>query len=340
MMEPSSANTLARSLRGFFSEYVPELRGLSRHTLLSYRDTLILLLRFVATSRNTNPVTLELDAISPEAVVSFLSYLEKERHNKASSRNVRLAAIHSFFRYVAMHIPERIEHAQRILAIPFKRTGIQSIDYLESEELRAVLSNIGRTARDGRRDYALLALMFNSGARAQEIVDLCACDLQLESPPQVRLFGKGRKMRTCPLWPQTAQVLKEFISERMLDLRSNAPLFCNHRGERLSRFGIRYILAKYCKLSVGTCPSLSGKRLHPHSMRHTCAIHLLKSGVDVVNIRHWLGHANINTTNRYASADLEMKRKTIAQAEPPKDSLSPPASWRQDASVIEWLASL
>jgi integrase/recombinase XerD len=333
-------NTLARALKGFFIKYLPEARGLSRHTLLSYRDTLTLLLRFVADLRSTTPVTLELDAISPEVVLAFLNHLEEERQNKTSSRNVRLAAIHAFFRYIAINVPESIDQAQRILAIPFKRTVTRPIDYLEYEELQAVLSSIDQTTKDGRRDYALLALMFNSGARAQEIVDLGACDLQLESPKQVKLFGKGRKTRICPLWPQTAQVLKEFASERMLDLRSNAPVFCNHRGERLSRFGIRYILAKYCKLSVNTCASLSGKRLHPHSMRHTCAIYLLRSGVDLVNISHWLGHADVNTTNRYAIADLDMKRKTIAQAGLPNEALVPPARWRQDASVIEWLASL
>jgi integrase/recombinase XerD len=333
-------NTLALALQGFFTKYLPESRGLSRHTLLSYRDTLVLLLRFVAGLRNTTPVTLELDAISPEAVLAFLNHLEEERHNKTSSRNVRLAAIHAFFRYITINMPESIDQAQRILAIPFKRTVTRPIDYLEYEELHAVLSNINRATRDGRRDYALLALMFNSGARAQEIVDLGACDLQLESPRQVKLFGKGRKTRICPLWPQTAQVLKEFVSERMLDLRSNAPVFCNHRGERLSRFGVRYILAKYCKLSVNTCASLSSKRLHPHSMRHTCAIYLLRSGVDLVNISHWLGHADVNTTNRYAVADLEMKRKTIAQAGLPGDAHVPSARWRRDASVIEWLASL
>lgn len=333
-------NTLAPALQGFFTKYLPESRGLSRHTLLSYRDTLVLLLRFVAILRNTTPATLELDAISPEAVLAFLNHLEEERHNKTSSRNVRLAAIHAFFRYITINMPERIDQAQRILAIPFKRTVTRPIDYLEYEELHAVLCNIDRATRDGRRDYALLALMFNSGARAQEIVDLGACDLQLESPKQVKLFGKGRKTRICPLWPQTAQVLKEFVSERMLDLRSNAPVFCNHRGEKLSRFGVRYILAKYCKLSVNTCASLSSKRLHPHSMRHTCAIYLLRSGVDLVNISHWLGHADVNTTNRYAVADLEMKRKAIAQAGLPSDALVPPARWRRDTSVIEWLASL
>jgi site-specific recombinase XerD len=340
MTKAPSTNALGRAVRGFFSEYVPELRGLSRHTLLSYRDTITLLLRYLAASQNSDPATLDLKAISPQAVLAFLNYLEQERHNKTSSRNVRLAAIHAFFRYVAIYTPERIEQAQQILGIPFKRTGTRPIDYLEYEEIRAVLVCVDRTTRQGLRDYALLALLFNTGARVQEVVDLGACDLQLNSPPQVKLFGKGRKTRICPLWPQTAEVLKEYVSERTLDLRSNAPVFCNQRGHRLSRFGIRYILAKYCKKTVGACPSLAGKRLHPHSMRHSCAIHLHKSGVDLASISHWLGHASMNTTNRYATSDLEMKRKAVAQARPPGDSLASPASWHREASVIEWLESL
>lgn len=333
-------NALARAVHSFFGEYVPELRGLSRHTLLSYRDTLALLLRFVAKSRNTDPASLDLESISPESILKFLNYLEQERHNKISSRNVRLAAIHAFFRYVAIHTPERIEQAQRILGIPFKRTGTRPIEYLEYEEISAVLNSIDRTTQVGRRDYALLVLMFNTGARVQEIVDLGVCDLQLDSPSQVKLFGKGHKTRICPLWPQTAMVLKQFISEVHLDLRSNAAVFCNQRGDRLTRFGVRYILAKYCRQASGKCPSLAGKRLHPHSMRHSCAVHLLKSGVDLPSISHWLGHASMNTTNRYATADLEMKRQTIARAGPPAGSLTPPASWRHDASILEWLESL
>jgi site-specific recombinase XerD len=333
-------NALARAVHAFFSEYVPELRGLSRHTLLSYRDTIALLLRFIAKSRNADPSSLDLEAISPELILKFLNYLEQERHNKISSRNVRLAAIHAFFRYVAIHTPERIEQVQRILGIPFKRTGTRTIEYLEYEEISAVLESIDRNDHVGRRDYALLALMFNTGARVQEIVDLGVCDLQLDAPFQVKLLGKGRKTRICPLWPQTALVLKQFISESHVDLRSNAAVFRNQRGDRLTRFGIRYILTKYCKQAAGQCPSLVGKRLHPHSMRHSCAIHLLKSGVDLPSISHWLGHASMNTTNRYATADLEMKRQTIARASPPTGSLSPPPSWRQDASVLEWLESL
>jgi site-specific recombinase XerD len=269
MKKPPLPNALARAVRGFFGEYVPELRGLSRHTLLSYRDTLALLLRFVAKLRGCDPASLDLEAVSPEVVLAFLTYLEKERHSKTSTRNVRLAGIHTFFRYVAMCTPERLEQAQRILAIPFKRSGTRPIEYLEHDEVGAVLDSIDRTPGGcGVRDYALLALLFNTGARVQEIVELNGMDLQLDAPPHVKLFGKGRKTRICPLWPQTAEVLKDFVAQTHLDLHSTSAVFCSQRGERLSRFGIRYILAKYCKRAAGACPTLAGKRLHPHSMRH------------------------------------------------------------------------
>ena len=339
-MRSAYPNTLARTVRSFFSEYLTEQRGVSRHTVLSYRDTLILLLRFVAASKHRNPATLDLEAISPEIVLAFLNYLEQERHNKTSSRNVRLAAIHAFFRYVATHAPERMEQAQRILGIPFKRTRTGTIDYLEEDEIRAVLECIDRSTSHGRRNYALLAVLFNTGARAQEIVDLNACDLQLDPPPQVTLFGKGRKRRICPLWPQTAQVLKQFAEAAQLDMRSNTPLFRNQRGQRLTRFGLGYILSKCIQSSAVKCPSLANKRLHPHSARHSTAMLLLKSGVALVDISHWLGHVSINTTNRYASADLEMKRQAIARAGALASSVTPPRSWRCDTSVIEWLATL
>jgi site-specific recombinase XerD len=300
----------------------------------------MLLLRFLAKRRQVDPLDLDLEAITPEAVLEFLNYLEQERHNKVSSRNVRLAAIHAFFRCVSYQMPERLEQAQRILGIPFKRTGNRSIDYLEYEEICAVLESIDRTAREGLRDYALLAFLFNTGARAHEVVDLNANSLQLESPPQVKIVGKGRKTRICPLWPQTAQVIKEFVKSRHLDLQSTAPVFCNQRGERLTRFGIRYILAKYCRRAAASCPSLKAKRLHPHSARHSCAIYMLKSGVGLPDIGKWLGHASSDTTNRYATVDLDMKRQALAKVTAPRVSLGPPAQWRQDTSVIEWLESL
>jgi len=200
-----------------------------------------------------------------------------------------------------------------------------------------VLESVNRSTPDGRRDYALLVTMFNTGARVQEIVDLRIRDCQLIKPFQVRLSGKGRKVRICPLWPQTAEILRD-LSADYYDI--NMPLFLNHRGKSLTRFGVRYILARQCKAAQINCPSLAQKRLHPHSMRHSTAIYLLKSGVDLVTISHWLGHASINTTNRYASIDMEMKRAAIAKAEPPYESLQTPSAWRTDAPLLTWLESL
>jgi site-specific recombinase XerD len=267
-MTTPSPTTLARALRTFFSDYLPTLRGLSPHTMQSYRDTLVLLLRFVAHAKHLDPVCLALGDLRPEEVLAFLQHLETERHNKASTRNVRLAAIHAFFRHVATQCPEHLEQAQRIQNIPIKRAQTPLIDYLDYHELCAVLESVDRSHVDGRRDYALLVTMFNTGARVQEIVDLQVRDLQLTKPCQVRLYGKGRKVRVCPIWPQTADLLRQLCDETGIDPQASAPLFRNHRGERLTRFGVRYILARHCERAKATCPSLVGKRLHPHSMRH------------------------------------------------------------------------
>ena len=335
----TAPNALARAVHGFFGPYLMEQRGLSRHTVLSYRDTLALLLRFIAQTRHTDPATLDLDALTADVILAFLKHLESDRHNKTSSRNVRLAAIHAFARYVSIQFPERLQQVQQIVGIPFKRAGTRPIEYFEYDEIRAILDSADRATPSGRRDYALLALMFNSGARVQEIVDIGACDLQLQSPPQIKLVGKGRKTRICPLWPQTAKVLKAFVAERALDSRSNAAVFCNQRGERLTRFGIRYLLGKYCRIASGKSPSLTRKRLHPHSVRHSTAVFLLKSGVDLPSISHWMGHASVTTTGRYAKVDLEMKRKALARAATIGDTIAP-TKWRPSRSVLDWLASL
>jgi site-specific recombinase XerD len=339
-MTLQSPNALARSLQAFFTDYLPRLRGLSPHTLHSYRDTLVLLLRFLAASKGIELARLDLGDIHPEDVVSFLCHLESTRHNKTSTRNVRLAAIHAFFQHVAAQFPDRLEQAQRMLSIPLKRAETQPVDYLEYEEICAVLESVDRTTADGRRDYALLATMFNTGARVQEILDLRISDCQLIKPFQVRLSGKGRKVRLCPLWPQTAELLRDLCAERELPHRASTPLFLNHRGEPLTRFGVRYILARQCERAQAVCPSLTHKRLHPHSMRHSTAIYLLKSGVDLVTVSQWLGHASINTTNRYATIDMETKREAIAKAEPPYEHPQMPGAWRTDSSILAWLESL
>ena len=338
-MTATSPNTLGRALRGFFADHLPRVRGASPHTVRSYRDTFVLLLRFVATRKDRSVPELDVDHVGPQEVLDFLHDLEVERHNMAATRNVRLAAIHAFFRYCAAEHPERVEHCQRILAVPFKRTRSRPVEYLEFAEIQAVLAAIDRSTTDGRRDYALLASMFNTGARVQEIVALRVADLRLESPPHLRLFGKGRKERICPLWSQTADLLRALLAER-IQPRADQPLFVNHRAGPLTRFGVRYILAKYCTRGREAMPTLATKRLHPHSMRHSTAVHLLRSGVDIVTISQWLGHASVTTTNRYATVDLEMKRKAIEQARPIDHTTTGLALWRSDASILTWLEAL
>src|SRR6516164_9853605 len=289
-MKKQLPNLLGAIVHDYFTDHLPRVRGASPHTIHSYRDSLVLLLRFVA-ARNQRPVVeLDLKDLDPSAILAFLSHLERERKNGAATRNVRLTAIHALFRFVASGNPEHLDLVQRVLGIPFKRAPQRAIDYLEREEIESILKAIDRTIPQGVRDYALLATMFNTGGRVQEIADLRACDLQLTKPFQVRLFGKGRKERYCPLWPQTAAVLKAFSDQRALDLRSESQVFLNHRGRPLTRFGIRYILAKCLGLACANTPNLRKKRLHPHSVRHSTAVALLKSGVDLSTISHLLGH--------------------------------------------------
>src|SRR6516162_2480413 len=337
-MKKQLPNLLGAIVHDYFTDHLPRVRGASPHTIHSYRDSLVLLLRFVA-ARNKRPVVeLDLKDLDPPAILAFLSHLERERKNGAATRNVRLTAIHALFRFVASRNPEHLHLVQRVLSIPFKRAPQRAIDYLEREEIELILKAIDRTIPQGVRDYALLATMFNTGGRVQEIADLRACDLQLNKPFQVRLFGKGRKERYCPLWPQTATVLQVFCHQRNLDLRSESRVFLNHRGQPLTRFGIRHILARCLGLACERAPNLCRKRLHPHSVRHSTAVALLKSGVDLSTISHLLGHASLTTTNRYAKVDLEMKRKAIAKVKPvPRHSRTP---WSKDRTILDWLESL
>jgi site-specific recombinase XerD len=334
----TAPNQLAIRLGQYFSDHLPRVRGASAHTIHSYRDSVVLFLRFLASQRKRRVQDLDLVDIEVDDVIAFLADLEEARKNSVTTRNVRLAAIHAFFRYVGTYHPEQLGRIQRILGIPFKRARQRVIEYLEHNEIEAILSRINRAGRDGHRDYALLATMFNSGARVQEVVDLRAQDLQLIRPFQIRLFGKGRKERFCPLWPQTARVLRDHCERYHLDLRSDARVFLNHRGQPLTRFGVRYILAKHLNRVRTEVSTLEHKRLHPHSMRHSTAVALLTSGVDLSTISQWLGHSSPNTTNRYATIDLEMKRRAIAKVKPVV--LPGRSSRRQTQSVLEWLESL
>lgn len=339
-MRSAPPTSLARALRGFFADYLPRVRGVSPHTVRSYRDAFTVLLRFLAVRHARDVVTLDFSDLATDDVLAFLEHLEAERCNGAGTRNTRLAAVHAFARYAAAHDPEHVELCQRILAVPFKREQLRVVDYLESDELRAILDGPDRATPDGRRDHALLLTLFNSGARVQEILDMRPCDLQLERPLQIRLRGKGRKERVCPLWPQTADVLRTLLREAGDKLEATQPLFRNHRGEPLTRFGVRYLLRKYADRGAHSVPTLTSKRIHPHTLRHTTAVHLLQAGVDLVTISHWLGHASVETTNRYAAVNLETKRAALAKAGPIGEIAPAVAAWRRDTGILEWLQAL
>lgn len=339
-MNAQTPNTLARSLRTFFGDHLPKIRGVSPHTVRSYRDAFTLLLRFLAERHRREVVALDLADLETDQIFAFLDHLEVERGNSASTRNARIAALHAFARHTATNHPEHLELCQRLLAIPFKRTRPRVVEYLEIEEMRALLDAPDTRTSAGRRDHTLFLAMFNTGARVQEILDVRVGDLQLERPLQVRLRGKGRKERFCPLWPQTVEALGSLIRESKLDQDPTQLIFRSRRGETLTRFGVRYLLHKYVVLARATAPTLIAKRVHPHTLRHTTAVHLLQAGVDLVTISHWLGHASVETTNRYAAVDLEKKRAAIEKAHPDAGFSNAVVAWRSDASILEWLETL
>jgi integrase/recombinase XerD len=301
-------------LQGFFAEHLLAHKHVSPQTISSYRDAFRLLLQFVRDKTHIEPASLQLAALDTPVILSFLDYLEAERHNSARSRNARLAAIHSFFRWVALSDPEAVGLATRVLAIPIKRTDRLLVQSLTRDEIDALLAAPDRTQWRGRRDYALLLTMYNTGARVSEITALRQEQVQLGSSSLINLWGKGRKERCIPLWANTAQVLKTWFRE--LEPSRTPIAFPSHRGRQLSRNGVDYILQQAVNQAGSQCPSLIGKRISPHVVRHTTAMHLLQSGMDITLIALWLGHESIETTHVYIDADLAAKERALEKLAP------------------------
>ena len=327
-------------VRRFLIEEMGVDRNLSPNTQKSYRDTLRLLFGYLAEQHATDPARVTIEQVDATVVRGFLAHLEHQRGNSTSTRNLRLTALHSLFRFVARQAPELVEHAATIQAIPPRRTAVPAMAYLDKHEIDAMLGVPDQARAQGRRDYALLLFLYNTGARASEAARVAVADLALDTR-SVRLDGKGRKVRTCPLWSRTAKVLRELLEPRF-DGPREAPIFLNVHARPITRYGIHGLVVRTAKKAAETVPSLRDKCVSPHTVRHATAVHLLRAGVDINTIRAWLGHVSLETTNRYAEVDLEMKAKALQMcAGDGMDSLhdgSP--SWHSDGELMAFLGSL
>lgn len=337
----NAPHPLARFLQGFFHDYLAAQRGLSPNTTFSYRDALKLLLRF-GSDRTGKPVDqLALEDVDDKMVLAFLDDLETTHGNSTATRNNRLAALRTFMRYVAYQDPVLLPQCQRICALPTKRTEHKTMEYLEDQEIGALLKRVDLRSRHGFRDYALLLFLYNTGARVQEVVDLKMEDLRLEAPFQVKLTGKGRKERVCPLWPETVAAFQDYLHGQAREGSPAPSVFLNANGRPLTRFGIRYLVRRDVTLTEETCPSLKCKKISPHSIRHTTAMHLLQAGNDLSVVKDWLGHADLNTTHAYVEINMKMKRKALEASQPPaRRALYKGRSKWLKPSTLEWLDGL
>ncbi len=324
-----------RLLALFFTERLMRQRQASPHTIASYRSTFRLLVRYAQRALNKPPSVMSLDDFDTSLLGDFLNHLETERGNDPRTRNTRLAAIRSFFRFVALHEPRYAALAQRVLAIPDKRYTRCPVAYLDRDEIEALLRAPNPRTRTGRRDRTLLLVAVQTGLRASELIGLRCEDVQLGAGAHVRCHGKGRKERCTPLRKDAAAALRAWLRERRGE--STDPVFPNQRGGSLSHDSLGYLLSKHLATARARCPSLAKKRVSFHSLRHSCAMELLQSGVDRAVIALWLGHESVETTYIYLHADLKLKEQAMARTAP---SHIPPARYRPDDDVLAFLNSL
>jgi site-specific recombinase XerD len=322
-------------LQPFFTDRLLGQRNASPHTIASYRDTFRLLLEFAQRHLHKSPSTLAVENLDAPFIGRFLTHLEKDRGNTPRSRNIRLAAIHSFFKYVALEEPALSALAQRVLAIPCKRHKSRPIDFLTRPEIEALLMAPDQETHLGRRDRTLLLVAAQTGLRASELIGLRCQDVFFGSGAHVRCFGKGRKARCTPLRKDAVAVLRAWIRER--NGQPSDVLFPNARGLPLSHDGLDYLLSKYVATARTTCASLAKKRVTPHVLRHSLAMTLLQHGVDRSVIALWLGHESMETTQVYLHANLELKEQALAKTQPFNGR---PARYRPDDKLLAFLQGL
>lgn len=331
----------ARYLTQFLSVHLPGQLGSKRNTQLSYRDSFSLFLRYCRTREKLLPEKLMISQVDRDLILRFLQWLEEDRNCKATTRNQRLAAIHSFCSFLMVEAPQYMEQCQKIMTIPMKKTDMPPLMYLPLDSIKGLLEQPDRRTIQGKRDAVLLSLLYDTGARVQELVDLKVCDINLNETVTIVLTGKGGKSRIVPAMRPTGELIRQYIKGAGLSLPaySRNPLFTNRSNKPLTRAGVTYILKKYAEQAQAHgIKDISGE-ITPHWLRHSKAMHLLQSGVNLVYIRDLLGHSDISTTEIYARADEKMKRKALMEAYNSPSTEELPV-WKKDSDLLGWLKSL
>jgi len=338
-----STPPLGAILASFFNDHLKLQRGLRPNSITSYADAMRLLLQYVAKADRKKITQLGLDDLDADVVSGFLNTLEESRSNAAQSRNQRLAALRTFFEYVGQRFPERLGQAQKVAAIPRKRAQPPETIFLERDEIQDTLAALPVDGRHALRDRALLLFLYNTGARVQEAADVRASDVHFDPTPRVHLHGKGDKWRVCPLWAETSALLKKLLSEQGPGSPPDRPIFTGARDAALTRFGIYKIIRRYTTQVVKKGSDGRSRRVSPHVWRHTTAVHLLEAGVEVNVIRAWLGHASLETTNRYAEITIRTKQAALEKCTVPgvaDERIPRKPVWQTDATLLTWLQSL
>lgn len=334
-------NDFAPQLTSFLTHYLPDVKGASRNTISSYSDTCRLFLEYCRDHRGLKPESMSVGDISAEIVERFLDWLEKDRCCSVSTRNQRMAALNSFFRYVQIYHPERLGEIQRILALPQKKMEQVPVNFISFDSIKILLSQPDRSTRKGRRDHTMLCLLYDTGARVSELTGIRVMDIRLDAPSRITLRGKGSKRRTVPLMKDTSDCIASYMEEAGLmdDVNGSEFLFRSHDHKQFTRAGIAYILRKYvesARQQGGTFPD----RVTPHVLRHSKAMHLLQAGVNIVYIKDILGHADITTTQVYVRADLKMKAEALEKVRISVNKDVNVPAWANDADLIQWLEDL
>jgi len=340
ILEKMKPTDFSKQLTDFLSKYLPGERGLSYHTISSYKFTFILLISFLESQKKIRPSKIELRDITKETIVEFLDWLQSYRKCSAATRNVRLAALHSFFLFLQYQHPENMSECQSILSIKVKKSKKETINYLSVDGVKRLLEQPDTSTHKGRRDIAMLALMYDCAARVQEIIDLEPSSIRMDKPYTIKVVGKGNKARIVPLMDEEIAHLKGYMKENgLLEAHSGRdPLFYNSRKEKLTRAGVNCILLKYADMVRVKNPGLIPDKISCHSLRHSKAMHLLQAGVNLVYIRDFLGHESVQTTEIYAKADSKQKREAIEKAYVEIVKKEAP-SWLKNDNLLEWLKS-